>query len=169
MTETNLRIGHGYDVHRFARQFSSAKPLRLAGCELPDRYSLEAHSDGDLVLHALCDALLGAAALGDIGEHFPDTDARYKGINSRELVTEVLVLLQSHGLALVNVDITVIAQVPRLAPYRPQMRDSIALLLELPAERVNLKATTTERLGYIGREEGIACHCVVLLVKAVAP
>lgn len=169
MTETNMRIGHGYDVHRFAAEFKADQPLRLAGCELPEQLSLEAHSDGDLVLHALCDALLGAAALGDIGEHFPDSDARYKGIDSRELVAEVLALIRSHGLALVNVDVTVIAQVPRLAPYRPQMRDSIAALLEVPAERVNLKATTTERLGYIGREEGIACHCVALLFKAAAP
>lgn len=169
MTEHNLRIGHGYDVHRFAAEYSAEKPLRLAGCELPEALSLEAHSDGDLVLHALCDALLGAAGLGDIGEHFPDSDVRYQGIDSRELVAEVLALLRSHGLVLVNIDVTVIAQIPRLAPYRPQMRDSIARLVELPAECVNLKATTTERLGFIGREEGIACHCVALLHKAAAP
>jgi len=169
MTDSNLRIGHGYDVHRFASTFSPDKPLRLAGCELPEHYSLEAHSDGDLVLHALCDALLGAAGLGDIGEHFPDSDERFRGIDSRELVAQVLALLGSHGLSLVNIDVTVIAQVPRLAPYRPELRDSIAALLALPAERVNFKATTTERLGYIGREEGIACHCVALLTKAGTP
>lgn len=168
MADPGLRIGHGYDVHRFAAQADSARPLRLAGCQLPEPFTLEAHSDGDLVLHALCDALLGAAALGDIGEHFPDTDARFRGIDSRRLVAEVMTLLASHGLEPVNVDITIVAQVPRLAAYRPQMRDSVADLLGLPGNCVNLKATTTERLGYIGREEGIACHCVALLQKRIA-
>lgn len=163
MTETNLRIGHGFDVHRFSPEFQIDKPLVLGGFALPEAMSLEAHSDGDLVLHALCDAILGAAALGDIGQHFPDTDAQFAGIDSGQLLQRVLELAAGQGGHLVNADITVVAQRPRLAPYRQQILDSLVNLTGLPATRLNFKATTTERLGAIGREEGIACHCVVLL------
>lgn len=163
MTETNLRIGHGFDVHRFSVGFQADRPLILAGCELPVELSLEAHSDGDLVLHALCDAILGAAAMGDIGQHFPDTDAAFAGIDSAQLLQRVLKLTAEAGYSLVNADITVVAQLPRLTPYRPQILERLASLTGLPATRINFKATTTERLGAIGREEGMACHCVVLM------
>jgi 2-C-methyl-D-erythritol 2,4-cyclodiphosphate synthase len=122
-----------------------------------------AHSDGDVVLHAICDAILGAIAAGDIGHHFPDSDNANKGIDSAQLLHEVLQLADKQQFRLVNVDVTVIAQVPRLAPYREEMRSRLCSLLLLDTDRVNLKATTTERLGYIGREEGIACHAVVLM------
>lgn len=163
MSETLTLIGHGYDVHRFSQQFNPARPLILAAVELPDQMSLDAHSDGDVVLHALCDAILGAAGLGDIGEHFPDTDAEFAGIDSSILLKRVMASIAEAGLSLVNVDITVIAQVPRLQAHRSTMRSRLAELLALPQQRVNLKATTTEGLGPVGRKEGIACHCVVLL------
>ena len=163
MTDPGLRIGHGFDVHRFATEYDTSKPLVLAGCKLTDKLSLEAHSDGDVILHALCDALLGAAALGDIGEHFPDTDENYAGADSAELLRQVLALLGAQDFQLVNFDITVVAQQPRLAQYRQAMRERLAEVTGLALERVNLKATTTEKLGYIGRGEGIACHAVVLL------
>jgi 2-C-methyl-D-erythritol 2,4-cyclodiphosphate synthase len=163
MTESLTLIGHGYDVHRFSQQFNPARPLILAGYQLPDQLSLDAHSDGDVILHALCDAILGAAGLGDIGEHFPDSDAEFAGIDSSLLLQRVMSSAADAGLSLVNADITVIAQVPRLQSHRASMRSRLAELLALPLPRVNLKATTTEGLGYIGRKEGIACHCVVLL------
>ena len=165
MVEFGMRVGHGFDVHRFAESFAADKPLMLAGCRLPDQLTLEAHSDGDVVLHALCDALLGAAGLGDIGEHFPDTDASFAGADSSQLLEQVLEQLRGRGFAPVNVDITVVAQLPRLAPHRQAMRERLAALCKLPADCVNLKATTTERLGYIGREEGIACHVVALIAR----
>lgn len=165
MTDPGLRIGHGFDVHRFAAAYDANKPLLLAGCKLPDQLSLEAHSDGDVILHALCDALLGAAALGDIGEHFPDTDDRYSGADSAQLLREVLSLLGAKNLQPVNLDITVVAQQPRLAEHRPAMCERLAELSGLAQDCVNLKATTTEKLGYIGRGEGIACHAVVLLAR----
>lgn len=163
MTDPGLRIGHGFDVHRFADQYDTNKPLVLAGCRLADELSLEAHSDGDVILHALCDALLGAAALGDIGEHFPDTDDSYAGADSAQLLRQVLALLTEKKLQPVNLDITVVAQQPRLAQHRLVMRERLAELSGLALDRVNLKATTTEKLGYIGRGEGLACHAVVLL------
>ncbi len=158
-----LRIGHGFDVHRFAEQFDADKPLILAGVTLPESRSLLAHSDGDLVLHAVCDAILGALGKGDIGEHFPDTDASFAGADSSVLLAEVLSLAKAQGLALINADVTVIAQVPRLSPYKASMREQLAKLLGVAQDCVNLKATTTEGLGYLGREEGVACHAVVLL------
>jgi 2-C-methyl-D-erythritol 2,4-cyclodiphosphate synthase len=158
-----MRIGHGYDVHRFRDEYDPNQPLVLGGCLLPDRKTLVAHSDGDVVLHAVCDAILGAIAEGDIGQHFPDSDTKYAGADSSVLLQQVLSLASSKGFELANIDITVVAQVPRLAPHRQQLTDRIAELLGLDKSRVNLKATTTEGLGYIGREEGIACHCVVLL------
>lgn len=158
----SMRIGHGYDVHRFGVGVSVA----LGGVVIPCDASLVAHSDGDVVLHALCDALLGAAALGDIGKHFPDTDPRYAGIDSRALVRHVVALLLAEGWRVGNADITVVAQKPRLALHIDAMRTLIAEDLQVNIRAINVKATTTEKLGYIGREEGIASHAVVLLSEA---
>lgn len=155
----NIRIGHGYDVHKFGGD----KPLILAGVVVPGAQGVLAHSDGDVLLHAVCDAILGAAALGDIGEHFPDTDERWRGANSQALLAHCLKLAAERGLQPVNVDVTVIAQVPRLGPHKASMRGQLAADLGLPETAVNLKATTTEGLGYIGRKEGIAVHAVALL------
>jgi 2-C-methyl-D-erythritol 2,4-cyclodiphosphate synthase len=163
MSISNLRIGHGFDVHKFAAEFDANKPLVLAGVTLPESLTLLAHSDGDLVLHALIDGLLGAMASGDIGQLFPDTDASIKGISSVHMLKHVLALLSARGGKLINIDVTAVAQVPKLSPYREAFNQSLSSLTGLPLGRVNFKATTTERLGYIGREEGIACHCVVLL------
>ncbi len=154
-----MRIGHGYDAHRFA----AGRPLLLGGVEVPYELGLAAHSDGDVVLHALCDALLGAAGLGDIGRHFPDTDAAFAGADSRDLLRRVSGLLTQQRLRVSNVDLTVLAQAPKLAAYKEQMRGRIAADLGLGLERVNLKATTTEGMGFVGRREGIACHAVALL------
>lgn len=156
-----MRIGHGYDVHKFGGD----KPLVLAGVIIPGAQGVLAHSDGDVVLHAVCDALLGAAALGDIGEHFPDTDERWRGADSRALLRHCLQLVADQGYAPVNVDVTVIAQTPRLKDHKATMRTTLAADLGLPASAVNLKATTTEGLGYIGRKEGIAVHAVALLAS----
>ena len=158
-----LRIGHGFDVHRFADRYDSANPLVLAGVTLPVEKSLVAHSDGDLVLHALSDAVLGAAAAGDIGGLFPDSDASLAGISSKIIFRTALDKAVEKNLKLINLDITVIAQTPKLSPHAGTMRESLAALTGLPAGCVNLKATTTERMGYIGREEGMACHAVVLM------
>lgn len=163
MNANDMRVGHGFDVHRYAEQFDESQPLVLAGVLLPDKKSLVAHSDGDVILHAVCDAILGAIGAGDIGQHFPDTDPKYAGIQSSQLLEHVLGELDEKQFWLVNVDITVVAQIPKFGPHRLNMISSLSGLLELPENRVNLKATTTERLGYIGREEGIACHAVVLL------
>jgi 2-C-methyl-D-erythritol 2,4-cyclodiphosphate synthase len=163
MDPNSMRIGHGYDVHRFDVEYVAAKPLTLAGVVLEDKMSLVAHSDGDVILHAVCDAILGALGEGDIGLHFPDTDPKFAGAASGDLLQEVLAMMGARKHYLVNVDITVIAQVPKLTPHRINMISSLANLLELPEQRVNLKATTTESLGAIGRKEGIACAAVVLL------
>ncbi len=163
MNANNMRIGHGYDVHRFSDKFEKTKPLILAGIKLPEKLSLLAHSDGDVILHAVCDAILGALGEGDIGQHFPDTEDKYLGANSEELLKQVLALMDARQFYLVNVDITVVAEVPKLNPHRMSMLSSLAKLLELPRQQVNLKATTTEGLGAIGRKEGIACTVVVLL------
>lgn len=154
-----LRIGHGYDVHRFGE----GDRIVLGGVVIPHHRCLVAHSDGDVLLHALCDALLGACALGDIGRHFPDSDARYAGIDSRRLLEHCYQLVQAQGYVLGNADVTVIAQAPKLAPHIPSMRDLIAADLGVEPDQINIKATTTEGLGFAGREEGIAVHCVVLL------
>lgn len=154
-----LRVGHGYDVHKFG----SDRPLILGGISVPHSQGLLAHSDGDVVLHALADACLGAAALGDIGRHFPDTDAAYAGADSGKLLQQVLSKVAAQGWQLVNVDLTVAAQAPKLAPYIEQMCQRIAELCLLARDAVNVKATTTERLGFVGREEGLACYAVVLL------
>jgi 2-C-methyl-D-erythritol 2,4-cyclodiphosphate synthase len=154
-----MRIGHGFDAHRFGAQ----RALVLGGVPVAHHVGLLAHSDGDVVLHALCDALLGAAGLGDIGRHFPDTDAAYESIDSRVLLARVLDALAQAGFTVVNADITIIAQVPKLAGHMDAMRTVIAAGLRIDAGAVNVKATTTERMGWIGREEGIATHAVVLL------
>jgi len=155
-----MRIGHGFDVHAFG----PGSEVVLGGVRVPCDAGLVAHSDGDVVIHALCDALLGAVALGDIGKHFPDTDADYAGADSRELLRHVLTLAADEGFEPANIDITVIAQKPKLAPYIDDMKHLLAMDLGLPANAVNVKATTTEGLGFVGREEGIAAHSVVLLV-----
>lgn len=154
-----MRIGHGYDVHKFG----SEQPLILGGVTVPHNTGLVAHSDGDVVLHAVADALLGSLALGDIGQHFPDTDAKFKGADSALLLQQVFGLISERGWQLGNLDVTIVAQAPKMAPYIGQMRERIAGLLEAAVDQVNVKATTTERLGFVGREEGIACHAVALI------
>ena len=158
-----LRIGHGIDVHKFAESYLEDKPLKLAGLIISDNYSLLAHSDGDVVLHAICDAILGACAAGDIGQYFPDADEQLANADSSELLEQVLQIAGKNQMRIINLDVTVLAQVPLLAPHRQEMMASLCTLRSLDSDRVNIKATTTERLGYIGREEGIACHAVILM------
>jgi 2-C-methyl-D-erythritol 2,4-cyclodiphosphate synthase len=157
-----MRIGHGFDVHAFAEAAEGSRVI-LGGVAIPYASALRAHSDGDVVLHALCDALLGAVGYGDIGHHFPDTDPAHKGADSRDLLRRVMQVVSEAGFHPVNADLTVIAQAPRLAPHIGAMRDHIAADLAVAPACVNVKATTTEKLGYIGRGEGIAAHAVVLL------
>ncbi|MEE4278941.1 MAG: 2-C-methyl-D-erythritol 2,4-cyclodiphosphate synthase [Halieaceae bacterium] len=157
-----MRIGHGFDVHAFAEAAPDSAVV-LGGVAIAHSRCLRAHSDGDVVLHALCDALLGAVGAGDIGHHFPDTDPAFAGADSRELLRRVMHEVGEAGFAPVNADITVIAQEPRLAPHIQAMREHISADIELAVSCVNVKATTTEKLGYIGRGEGIAAHAVVLL------
>ncbi len=155
-----MRIGHGYDVHRFGE----GEFITLGGIRIPHKFGLIAHSDGDVLLHALSDALLGAAALGDIGRHFPDTDPQFKGADSRALLRHVLALVRGKGWRVGNIDATIVAQAPKMAPHIEQMRELIAADLEVETDQVNVKATTTEKLGFAGREEGIAVHAVALLL-----
>lgn len=157
-----MRIGHGYDVHRLAE----GRSLILGGVQIPYARGLDGHSDADVLTHAVMDALLGAAALGDIGRHFPDTDPAYLGISSLVLLDAVWKLVTEKGYRLGNLDVTVLAQKPKLAPYLPQMRINLALVLDVDPEQINIKATTEEHLGFTGREEGIACHAVCLLEQA---
>lgn len=155
-----FRIGNGFDVHRLV----PARKLILCGVEIPYERGLLGHSDADVALHALCDALLGAAALRDIGYHFPDTDPRYKGADSRYLLRETLrIIREQRNLSLVNVDVTIIAQAPKLLPFIPQMIDNLCADLSLPSDCVSVKATTTEHLGFTGRSEGIAAQASALL------
>lgn len=154
-----MRIGHGYDVHRFGE----GESIVLGGVRIAHHHGLIAHSDGDVLLHALADALLGAVALGDIGQHFPDTDPDFKGADSRVLLRHVLALVHGKGWKVGNVDATIIAQAPKMAPHIPAMRLLIAADLQVTLDQVNVKATTTEKLGFTGREEGIAVHAVALL------
>ena len=154
-----MRIGHGYDVHRF----DATRKLILGGVEVPSHAGLLGHSDADVLLHAVMDALLGAAALRDIGYHFPDTDMRYKGISSMELLGCVAEKLAAAGYRVGNVDATIVAQAPKLKPYSPQMTENIAAKLGSAVNRVNVKATTEEGLGFTGNLEGMACHAVCLL------
>jgi 2-C-methyl-D-erythritol 2,4-cyclodiphosphate synthase len=155
-----MRIGHGYDVHRFAE----GDFITLGGVRIAHTFGLLAHSDGDVLLHALSDALLGAAALGDIGKHFPDTDPQFKGADSRVLLRHVLKQVQGKGWKVGNVDATIVAQTPKMAPHIESMRALIAQDLQVELDQVNVKATTTEKLGFTGREEGIAVHAVALLI-----
>jgi len=156
-----IRIGHGFDVHAFGGD----GPVTLGGLKIDYPQGLVAHSDGDVVLHALADALLGALALGDIGHHFPDTDAAFKGIDSRILLRRVFTEVQQRGYRIGNLDLTVMAQAPKLAPHILAMRQLIAADLQCEVSQVNVKATTTEKLGFVGRKEGIAAEAVVLLCR----
>lgn len=157
-----MKVGSGFDVHAFGPGDS----VMLGGVRVPHSAGVVAHSDGDVVLHALCDALLGAAGLGDIGQHFSDKDPRWKGADSAQFVTAVLKMLAERNLRVGNADVTVIAEAPKVGPVREAMRRQVAELLAVSPENVNIKATTTERLGFLGRSEGIAAQAVVLLVDA---
>ncbi|CCQ90090.1 2C-methyl-D-erythritol 2,4-cyclodiphosphate synthase [Nitrospina gracilis 3/211] len=154
-----FRIGNGYDVHRLVE----GRKLILGGVEIPHTLGLDGHSDADALLHALCDALLGAAGLGDLGHHFPDTDDQYKGISSLVLLEKVNASLHEKGFTVVNTDATLVAQKPKLAPFIGQMRENIARTLGIDISQVNVKATTTEKLGFAGREEGLAAYAVALI------
>ena len=154
-----MRIGFGYDVHRFAEN----RDLWLGGIKIPHSKGLMGHSDADVLIHAICDALLGAAALGDIGKHFPDTDPRYKGIDSKILLTETARLITNAGYKIMNIDSTIAMQAPKIASYIEQMRITLSNLLQIEAGQVSVKATTTEKLGFEGREEGVSAYAVVLL------
>ncbi len=158
-----LRIGQGFDVHKFADIPAESGYIMIGGVEVPSEFDILAHSDGDVVLHALCDALLGAVALGDIGEHFSDQDDAFKNKNSDWFVLEVMKKVKAKGYGLINADVTIIAERPRISRFKGQMCHRIAELLELPTGAVNVKATTTEKLGFTGRKEGIAAQAVVLL------
>lgn len=156
-----IRIGHGFDVHKFGGQ----GPITIAGVKIPHTEGLIAHSDGDVALHALCDALLGALALGDIGRHFPDNDPQYAGIDSRKLLGNVFLQVKERGYQIGNIDLTVVAEQPKMAAFIADMCLEISRVVETEIQNVNVKATTTEKLGAIGRSEGIAAHAVVLLIK----
>jgi 2-C-methyl-D-erythritol 2,4-cyclodiphosphate synthase len=156
-----VRVGFGYDVHRLVRE----RKLILGGVEIPYEYGLLGHSDADVLVHALMDALLGALALGDIGKHFPDTDPQFKGISSMLLLKEVKKLLQEKGYRVNNADILVVAEHPKLAPFIEAMRENIADMLETETDRINIKATTTEGLGFTGTGEGMAAYAVVTICK----
>lgn len=161
LNEMDIRIGNGFDVHRFAPE----RELWLCGVKVPYELGLLGHSDADVAIHALCDGLLGALALRDIGFHFPDTSEEYHGIDSRVLLREVVAMITSRGYTISNVDVTIIAQAPKLLPYIPQMIDTLASDMGIALDRVSVKATTTERLGFTGRKEGIAAQAVALVIK----
>ncbi|TKB46199.1 2-C-methyl-D-erythritol 2,4-cyclodiphosphate synthase [Thalassotalea mangrovi] len=154
-----MRIGHGFDVHKFGGE----GPLTLAGVKIEFDQGFIAHSDGDVAIHALCDAILGALCLGDIGNHFPDDQSEYENIDSRILLRHVVKLMQQRGYSIGNVDLTIVAQAPKIAPYLLAMREILAADLQTSIDNVNVKATTTEKLGYVGRKEGVSVHAVVLL------
>ncbi|WP_158966637.1 2-C-methyl-D-erythritol 2,4-cyclodiphosphate synthase [Paraglaciecola sp. L3A3] len=157
-----IRIGHGYDVHKFG----GTGPIYIAGTQIEHEQGLIAHSDGDVALHALCDAMLGALALGDIGKHFPDTDPNLSGVDSRVLLRHVYQLVTQRHYQLGNLDLTIVAQTPKMAPHIESMRKIIASDLDANIDQINVKATTTEKLGFAGRKEGIATYAVVLLTKS---
>ena len=159
-----MRIGHGFDVHAFGE----GDHIILGGVTIPYQHSLIAHSDGDVLIHALIDSLLGALALGDIGHHFPDTDPKYKGCSSRDLLKEVATLVLNQAYKLTNTDITIVAEAPKMASHLEAMRNNLAKDLGCCFDQINIKATTTEKLGFTGRGEGIACHAVSLLQKVEA-
>lgn len=156
-----FRVGHGYDVHKLVED----RKLIIGGVEIPHSKGLLGHSDADVLAHAICDALLGAAALGDIGKHFPDNDDRYKDIDSLVLLEKVCELIRNKGYEISNVDSTILAQAPKLRPYIDEMRSKLTKAMKLDIDELSVKATTEERLGFTGREEGIAAHAVVLLMK----
>ncbi len=158
-----MRIGHGFDVHRFSDQPQENAVITLGGVHIKSERALVAHSDGDVLIHALCDALLGAAGLGDIGQHFPDTDQQYSNIDSRLLLRKVVNSLAESGWKLANADITLVAQAPRILPHKAEMQKILADDLACSRHQIHIKATTTEGLGYIGQKKGIACHAVALL------
>ncbi len=158
-----IRVGHGYDVHRFAEN----RACILGGVTIPYEWGLLGHSDADVLVHAIMDALLGAAALGDIGTHFPDTDEKYSGADSIELLKQVCLLLKENHYQISNIDATVIAQAPKLKPYIPTMRQTVADAMSIPVDCVSIKATTEEQLGFTGRKEGISAHCVCLITKEI--
>lgn len=162
-----IRIGHGYDVHAFSDEKTIESSLEesivLGGVRIPFKKILLAHSDGDVLLHALCDALLGALALGDIGTHFPDTNQRYKSFDSKKFLRQVMKLVFDKGFRLSNADISIVAQEPKMSSYISQMRKNISLETGVDIEDISIKATTTEKLGFVGRGEGISCHAVVLI------
>lgn len=157
----SIRIGHGYDVHKFG----GVGPIIIAGVPIDHEMGLIAHSDGDVLLHALCDAMLGALALGDIGRHFPDTDPALAGVDSRELLRHVYKLITDKHYQLGNLDLTIVAQAPKMAPHIELMRENIAKDLNADIDQINVKATTTEKLGFAGRKEGIAAYAAVLLTR----
>ena len=157
----SIRIGHGYDVHKLVE----GRKLFLGGVEIPNDKGLLGHSDADVLLHAICDALLGAAALGDIGKHFPDNDNAYKDIDSKILLKRTVELLSDKGYKIGNIDATVVAQAPKLKPYIEKMRETIACICEVSADEINVKATTEENLGFTGRKEGISAHAVALIER----
>ena len=157
-----MRIGHGFDVHALV----VGRPCIIGGVNVPYAKGLDGHSDADVLLHAICDALLGAAALGDIGQHFPPTDARFKGIDSRQLLRHVVALLHERGYKVVNIDSTVICELPKLSPHTGQMRALIAADCQVSLDAINVKATTTEKLGFTGRGEGLAAEAVCLIAQA---
>ncbi len=157
----NIRIGSGFDVHQFVK----GRPLILGGIKIPFDKGLLGHSDADVLIHALCDALLGAANLGDIGQHFPDTDHKFKNVDSKLLLKKTLQLIKTKNYTIGNIDCTVCAQQPKLAPYIPKMKAILSSVLEIPVENISIKATTTEELGFVGREEGICAMASVLIVK----
>ena len=157
----NFRIGHGYDVHKLVKE----RALVLGGVEIEHELGLLGYSDADVLVHAIMDALIGAMGLGDIGKHFPDTDEKYRGISSISLLSNVYGMMQDNGYSVVNVDATVIAQKPKLLPYIEKMRSNIAFVLHVSIDAINIKATTEERLGFTGREEGISAHAVALIEK----
>jgi 2-C-methyl-D-erythritol 2,4-cyclodiphosphate synthase len=159
-----MRVGFGYDVHAFAED----RPLFLGGVKIPHTHGLLGHSDADVLLHAICDALLGAAAMGDIGRHFPDSDPEYKGISSLILFERTVHLIREGGFEIGNIDSTLVLQEPRLAPHIPHMVENISRSAAIERSRVNVKATTTERLGFTGREEGIAAYAVALVTEAAS-
>lgn len=158
-----MRIGHGYDAHKFIK----GKPLVLGGVTIPYEKGLLAHSDGDAVIHALCDALLGAAAMGDIGKHFPDTDPDFRNIDSRVLLRKVNGLIKERGYKPGNADITILAQAPKLMPYIDEMRKLLAQDLDVSIDEVSIKATTTEGMGFVGRKEGVAVYAVVMIFRII--
>jgi 2-C-methyl-D-erythritol 2,4-cyclodiphosphate synthase len=165
MNNMQFRIGHGYDVHRFGNKADAGAHITIGGVKIAHSHTVLAHSDGDVLVHALCDALLGALALGDIGHHFPDSDPRYRNCSSLLLLQNVLTLVRTEGWSLANADTTLVAQLPRFAPHVQAMRETLSATMNVATGQISVKATTTEGLGFTGRQEGIACHAVVLLQR----